>query len=648
MSDENKLLNQIDEFENENEVFDLKNFTEDVIQNAKDKAKDFMLGLVDIDQQRMLYTIEIGNQVFDGFLKKDVVIVNAPTGFGKSMLGLYVSEIFRNLGGNTYTLTSNKFLQEQYQRDIDHFDLKHLGMLKGMDNYTCSLNNQIISKRECEDSPISNVIYSDDKWVCSDSCVYMQTRKRAMESQNTVFNYSYWLTQMNYVYPNSANPSFMPRDFTIFDEAHTIGNILQQMFENEFDVNTFTKNCIAKTTVIEYSLGKQIMSDIGYYIPLATSLVNLYNDYEVQKTIPFATFDTTFELFYDFIKEIQKIYNDFYAVLNIIVKKCSEKYPELGMKELKKMFSDDENYFIEYVGKISEQYKSLVKICKLLEHLGKSNIVLSMSTSNPKDITPIDEFGQISMMKFKFQCANESGIVRNYVFPWTKYSLFMSASFGEDLDVYAEQIDSLDAVKIVVPQVFDYTKSPIVFVTPMISMTYQNKAQNLDEMVSRVIKIVNSHVGERGLIHTGTFEFMQAIKRRNHPRILTYTNSQEKEEIIELLKKRPDSVVIGPSLIEGVDLKDDLCRFIIWMKVPYLSLGDELVKRKMQLYPNWYGWVTQNNIEQGCGRGHRNMNDWCTNYFLDASFQTFFKRNQAPKYLEDRMIEKHVSDIVTY
>ena len=86
----------------------------------------------------------------------------------------------------------------------------------------------------------------------------------------------------------------------------------------------------------------------------------------------------------------------------------------------------------------------------------------------------------------------------------------------------------------------------------------------------------------------------------------------------------PDTILVGPTLNEGIDLPGDDCRFIIILKVPYPSLGDKLVKEKIKLFPLWYNSTTSNEIIQGIGRGVRYDGDWCVTYILDACFWNLY------------------------
>jgi Rad3-related DNA helicase len=82
-------------------------------------------------------------------------------------------------------------------------------------------------------------------------------------------------------------------------------------------------------------------------------------------------------------------------------------------------------------------------------------------------------------------------------------------------------------------------------------------------------------------------------------------------------------------MAEGVDLRDDLSRFQIIMKVPYPSLGDKLVKKRMHRWSWWYPMQTIKTIVQAVGRSIRNEKDQAVTYILDADWQRFYNKNSS-------------------
>ena len=100
-----------------------------------------------------------------------------------------------------------------------------------------------------------------------------------------------------------------------------------------------------------------------------------------------------------------------------------------------------------------------------------------------------------------------------------------------------------------------------------------------------------------------------------------------------------DSILLGPTLNEGIDLPGDLCSFIIISKVPYPSLTDKLVKKKIELFPKWYESTTSNEIIQGIGRGNRYKEDSCITFILDACFIKLYNdtKGQYSEELQKRI-----------
>ena len=56
------------------------------------------------------------------------------------------------------------------------------------------------------------------------------------------------------------------------------------------------------------------------------------------------------------------------------------------------------------------------------------------------------------------------------------------------------------------------------------------------------------------------------------------------------------SVLISPSMMEGVDLSGDKSRFQIICKIPFPFLGDKVVQKRMKLHKDWYSSKTNDFI----------------------------------------------------
>ena len=89
------------------------------------------------------------------------------------------------------------------------------------------------------------------------------------------------------------------------------------------------------------------------------------------------------------------------------------------------------------------------------------------------------------------------------------------------------------------------------------------------------------------------------------------------------------TVLLSPSMAEGVDLKGDASRFQVICKIPYPYLGDKLVKKRMNKWKWWYPLQTAKVIVQSVGRSIRNEDDHAITYILDAGWDYFFKKHNA-------------------
>jgi Rad3-related DNA helicase len=111
-----------------------------------------------------------------------------------------------------------------------------------------------------------------------------------------------------------------------------------------------------------------------------------------------------------------------------------------------------------------------------------------------------------------------------------------------------------------------------------------------------------------------------------------------KEQIREW-QNSPAQLLLSPSMMEGVDLYDDICRFQILLKVPYPYMGDSRVKQLVQEEGqwDWYNQETALNVMQSVGRAVRSKSDYADYYVLDESFKKIMSGVNPPDWIVDAM-----------
>jgi Rad3-related DNA helicase len=115
-------------------------------------------------------------------------------------------------------------------------------------------------------------------------------------------------------------------------------------------------------------------------------------------------------------------------------------------------------------------------------------------------------------------------------------------------------------------------------------LSAKTMTENMPKIVKAVDNIMSIHKNEKGIIHTTSYFQLQQIKERltkdNAGRLIETGSKLDRSEVLErhYASKKP-TVLISPSLHLGVDLKDDLSRFQIIVKVPYPDLTDKRIAK---------------------------------------------------------------------
>ncbi|MDG6987709.1 MAG: DEAD/DEAH box helicase family protein [Nitrososphaerota archaeon] len=159
-----------------------------------------------------------------------------------------------------------------------------------------------------------------------------------------------------------------------------------------------------------------------------------------------------------------------------------------------------------------------------------------------------------------------------------------------------------------------------------------------------VDEVMTRHAGERGVIHTTSYGqaryIMEHVSEYNRGRLSSTENVTSRSDLIRAHSGRDESVLISPSLYQGVDLKDDLSRFQVLVKVPYPDLSERRTRVKLERDPGWYDWQTALRLVQTYGRSVRGETDHAVTYVLDSNFPKFVKKNQDlfPGYFLEALV----------
>ncbi len=110
-------------------------------------------------------------------------------------------------------------------------------------------------------------------------------------------------------------------------------------------------------------------------------------------------------------------------------------------------------------------------------------------------------------------------------------------------------------------------------------------------------------------------------------RLLIHDSKTREAVLQEHMESEEPTVLVSPSMTEGVDLRDDASRWQIIAKVPFPYLGDEMTKKRMAKNPKWYAFVTARTVIQALGRSVRSETDHAVSYILDSDWRDFYRRS---------------------
>ena len=569
--------------------------TIDQIINESLSKNTFGEGFAFRDGQR-----EIIEAICNSYLEDPnaTLVVDAPTGAGKSLIAMWSAHVLKELGNRGYLITSDLSLQDQYESDFYRLGLRWPS-IRGVDNYECSVNGLPFSLGDCK---LKGMGYEQaEKLSCYSSCDYLQNRKRSIEQPIALLNYSFWLIQRNYVedrmLQDNREVPFKSRDFVFFDEAHKVDEIVQGHFSPRIDIGIVDRFGLANRFIQKQDIGTPIQT-LGSIKSIVTRLLT-------EKSKP-----ALFEAMQDF-RKIAKVYR----------KAAQITKAQAGKRFKNREVPRDWATALTTFDRIKDVYCKFDDYVALIKDVGVDSMVINQMEDEAK-----------------FMCVEEGRMIQKYLHDRAGFKVFMSATIG-DPRAFVKIMGIKNAKFIRVPNAFNYDKSPVVFVNRH-KLSFREREASLPKVVKILDQIISKHSGQRGVIHTGSYMFANYIKQNSKHtfRLMDYENSKDKKGIIELFKKKDDAVLMGPSLLEGLDLKDDISRFQIFFKVPYPNVSDPLIKAKMQHSKEWYDWKTGISIMQGVGRSVRSKDDWAVTYVLDACFRSLInKKGFFPPSFQERI-----------
>jgi Rad3-related DNA helicase len=223
-------------------------------------------------------------------------------------------------------------------------------------------------------------------------------------------------------------------------------------------------------------------------------------------------------------------------------------------------------------------------------------------------------------------------LAERYVWGHGKKFVLMSATFPP-LPVLAKvlglNIGDIDYREF--PSTFPAENRPVIL-NSVANLVYAEMEVESEKVLGEIRRLLEKHKGDKGLIHTVSYKLTRMVLDIGDPRLVSHNGNDKILAIEDFKASDQPLVMVSPSSERGISLDGEKCRFIIWVKAPYLNLKDKMVSAR--LYKNavgslWYRSATLMTIVQGCGRGVRSKDDYCITYILDKQIVRLLTENPS-------------------
>lgn len=540
--------------------------------------------------------INVLNHIEENWDKFKYFIIDAPTGTGKT----YIADSIANAAQNAYIITSSIQLQNQYEKSWIE-----IVNLKGRGNYQCNLNPDFtVDCAPCTAQP--ELIKG---CISGKICAYYNQRDKALASPVMLTNPLYMLYSVHCGFASETSTTNVPqgveREVMIIDEAHNLENHLIQFSESKLNLENLSSKFKIKIP--------------GFVTE------NLPENYEL----------------------VQKLHAELKEKSQQLQQQIQDEFPGLSTEQIASMKQWARGISKKVAEKANKLNKQLYELDKVLQAI---NIFFSTHQSFEELSSRWLIHPDVKEQTLTLTPLKAYFLFHAYFGKLARKFVFMSATIG-NCDQFCKELGiPLDETfYIESPTPFDPQKSPII-VLPLLKMGYKDIDKTIPQMIATVDQIMDEHKDVAGIIHSATYkisnEILLKLSRINRNRLIArdMTDGQKynNQTLIDMhtSSKKKNTVLLSPSLMEGIDLYDDLSAFQIILKFPWASLMDPRVKAKSQNEPNWYSnqmWVS---VMQASGRSTRHEEDSSVTYILDASFEYFYNtyKTNLPKWFKDRIV----------
>lgn len=495
---------------------------------------------------------------------KKWIVIDAPVGSGKSFFSVMFMDWYKkkyDMSAQFDILTNSKILQEQYTKDFDF-----MNSLWGKNSYHCDTYDT-----DCG----TGMEFCKIQNKKCDSCPYATAKYKFEKGDVALSNFHLFLTYRIYM-PMAWKRSAR---VLVIDEAHDFDNVF----------------CDFITTKISRPILKR----------------NGFTDQEADRALDMFGHDPENMELSNFVQILNE---DFLpiakSVLNRLIKEAEETKNMTTINTINGL----NNHMYKWMA-LKNEYDNL-----------PDNWILESEYQYIKD----KKTGKVKdkYIEFTAQPVWAYPYLAEKVWDYYDHIICMSGTIL-DKTMFCKMnglIDDLTAYK-QLKSTFPVENRPIYYFKNIGKQTYATKEIVFAKQKPVIEKILKKYKNEKGIIHTANYELQKWVNEQlDFPeRFLAHDSNNRSEILQQHYNTEKPTVLISPSMMVGVDLKDDFSRHQTILKVPYPNLKSKKIKKRMDTMKGFYEYRTAQDIQQSYGRSIRSEDDKADTYILDGCFSNLLK-----------------------
>lgn len=570
------------------------------------------------------------------------IVIEAPTGVGKSLIAVTIARWI----GSSYIITGTKDLQDQYSNEFPF-----LYTIKGKSGYSCNLKNEQLntgkytcgSCREAKDLPYGTEV--DYK-----SCFHKNVDKAPCVTDKDVMRDEF--DRIDCIYKTELE-DYSKSDVNTENELITIQPLVQRAKEADF---------YHDQRVIDFNdrlreLGKEEISwsPCVYYDQLNKAFNASHSVFNYSNFIIFNFMDKLNARGVTIFDECHDIENQIIKFQEITLKqKYFDKY-ELGDIPLYNTIDEYITFISRVLVNLDFKIELLSKATSEQRKLQRAEMeIFQRGLEQKLEFLRADKENWVIMGADKIQHNKVITLkplnvqnITSKLYNLTTVKIFMSATvLDENRFKTLAAIDQERTQFIKVGTDFPKENRKIYrkYVGKLNKDTLNIDGTKTD-VANKVNELMDQYSDVKGIVHTTSYAqldfIMDRVSRKNRARFIITDPDDPDRKREAIIKQHKDSeeptVLLSPSLHTGLDLRDELSRFQIIVKVPYGDLRDKWIVAKKNKDPKWYEYQTALKIIQAYGRSVRSKDDYADTYILDSNFGAFmfYSKDMIPYWFKE-------------